>query len=46
MVLRHTLDLSSPEVARIFGVDHTTVLAACLAHEAYLASLYKKELFP
>lgn len=36
-ILRDTLDLSLPEVGRIFGVDHTTVLAAVRKYHDSLA---------
>ena len=40
-VLRHTLDLSTPELGRAFGVDHTTVLDAVGNFERALAAAYR-----
>lgn len=33
-VIRWTLDISYPEIARWFGVDHTTVMSGVRNHEA------------
>jgi hypothetical protein len=39
-VLRWSLDLSYPEVAQVFGADHTTVMVAVKKREAELAGQY------
>ena len=39
-VIQHTLDLSTPEIARAFGVDHSTVLYAVRKFERHLAAMY------
>lgn len=35
-VMRHTLGLSYPELARIFGVDHTTIMSGVKKCEAQM----------
>jgi chromosomal replication initiation ATPase DnaA len=37
-VLRWTLELSYPEIGRIWGVDHSTVMAGVRQHERRLAA--------
>jgi chromosomal replication initiation ATPase DnaA len=36
MVIRHTLDLSLPEIGQLWGRDHTTVLQGIRKAEAQL----------
>lgn|GEM_PF-3946294 len=40
-VVRHTLNLSYPELAELFEVDHTTVLYAVHKREGELAHEYR-----
>jgi len=41
--LRHTLGLSYPEIARVFGRDHSTVMSGIRQREAELAAMYSSD---
>lgn len=41
--VRASSDFSLPELARMFGRDHTTILYGIRKHEAALAAQYRRE---
>jgi chromosomal replication initiation ATPase DnaA len=42
-VLRHTLDLSYPKLARAFGCDHSTIVSGVQKFERALTAAYATE---